>query len=155
MFDKIVEEFSNNYCINEDQIFVIWHSLWAWFTNSLACARGDIIRAIWSVGGSTTINNCAWPTAAIIMHNPADNLAWFEWGLTARNQLLTQNACDSSKTIPVWPTDWHCVKYTNCQNWAETIRCPHTENYTRGYYYPHSRPSFAGNMIWNFFEEQK
>ncbi len=155
LFDAIIEEFKSKYCINKDQIFVVWHSLWARFTNSLSCARGDVIRAIWSIWWSTTINDCSWPTAAIIMHNPADNLAWYQWGITARNQILNQNACDSSKTTAIGPTDWHCVKYTDCQSGAPVIRCPHTENYTRWYYYPHSRPSFAGQMIRDFFEKQK
>lgn len=154
LFDAIVKEFSNKYCINKDQIFVIWHSLGARFTNSLACSRGDVIRAIGSVWGSTTINDCSWPTAAIIMHNPADNLASFAGGITARNQLLAQNAC-GSVTVPMWPAEWHCVKYTDCQSGAPVIRCPHTENYTRGSYYPHSRPSFAGSMMWDFFEAQE
>lgn len=65
----------------------------AWFTNSLACARGDVIRAIGSVGGGTTINTCSGPTAALIMHNPEDNLASFKSGIGARDQLLKQNSC--------------------------------------------------------------
>ncbi len=154
LFDAIVKDISDKYCINQDRIFVIGHSLWARFTNSLACARGDVIRAIGSVWWSTTKNNCSGPTAAIIMHNPDDNLASFAWGLTARNQLLAQNGC-SSATVPVWPADGHCVRYTDCQEGAPVIRCPHTENYTRWYYYPHSRPSFAASMIWDFFQEQK
>jgi polyhydroxybutyrate depolymerase len=78
LFDTIVKEFTTKYCINRDEIFVVGHSLGAWFTNSLACARGDVIRAIGSVGGGTTINTCAGPTAAVIMHNPLDNLASFK-----------------------------------------------------------------------------
>jgi len=60
-----------------DKIYVVGHSLGARFTNTLACARGDIIRAIGSVGGSITPNNCSGPVATIIMHNPKDNLASF------------------------------------------------------------------------------
>lgn len=59
LFDKIVEDMSEKYCIDMDRIFVVGHSLGAWFTNSLSCARGDVIRAIGSVGGGTTINDCA------------------------------------------------------------------------------------------------
>jgi len=49
LFDQLLKEFENNYCIDKDQIFVAGHSLGAWFTNSLACARGDVIRGIGSV----------------------------------------------------------------------------------------------------------
>ena len=76
-----------------DEIYVVGHSLGAWFTNSLACARGNVIRAIGSVGGGTTINDCSGPTAAIIMHNPKDRLSSFGEGLRARDQLLKQNHC--------------------------------------------------------------
>jgi len=76
-FDAIVKFFGEEYCIDMDRIFVVGHSLGAWFTNSLACARGDVIRAIGSVGGGTTINDCSGPVAAIVMHHPEDALTDF------------------------------------------------------------------------------
>ena len=80
------------------------HSLGAWFTNSLSCARGDVIRAIGSVGGGTTINDCSGPVAAMIMHHPDDNLASFPSGIIARDQMLAQNSC-GPETIPTGPSD--------------------------------------------------
>lgn len=77
LFDQLLEEFSSSYCIDIDQVFVVGHSLGAWFTNSLSCARGDVIRAIGSVGGGTTTNACNGPVAAMIMHHPNDNLSSF------------------------------------------------------------------------------
>ena len=44
-FDAIVERLSKEYCIDMERIFVVGHSLGAWFSNSLACVRGDVIRA--------------------------------------------------------------------------------------------------------------
>jgi polyhydroxybutyrate depolymerase len=49
LFDQLVQEFSDSYCIDLDHIYVVGHSLGARFTNSLACARGDVIRGIGSV----------------------------------------------------------------------------------------------------------
>ncbi len=155
LFDQLLEEFSNNYCINKDQVFVVWHSLGAWFTNSLACARGDVIRAIGSVGWGTTINNCNGPVAAMIMHHPDDNLASFSSAITARNQLLKQNSC-GPETIEIWPEGGNCVQYINCQTDAPVIRCPHSQSTdNRGNYYPHVRPDFAWQAIRNFFTAQK
>ena len=155
LFDQLVQEFSNNYCINKDQIFVVWHSLGAWFTNTLACARGDVIRAIWSVWWSITKNTCTWPTASLIMHNPLDNLASFAGWVAARDVFLRQNSC-WPETIPVWPDWWNCVQYTNCQTDAPVIRCPHTDSIDeRWVYYPHTRPDFAGKYIRDFFDAQK
>ena len=69
------------------------HSLGAWFANTLACARGDVIRAVGSVGGSVTANECSGPTAAMIMHNPNDRLSAFSAGEYARDISLAQNGC--------------------------------------------------------------
>lgn len=153
LFDQLVEEFTNNYCVNMDEIYVVWHSLGAWFTNSLACSRGDTIRAIGSVWWSTTINTCTGPVSAIIMHNPKDNLATFAGWERARDQLLSQNWCNPDITIPVWPELWNCQKYTQCLDDTTVVRCPHTQDYGRGSYYPHNRPDFAAQEIRNFFQE--
>ena len=151
-FDEIVDEISSNYCIDMDQIYVVGHSLWAWFANSLTCARGDVIRAVWTVAWGTTNNECTWTAAALIMHNPNDRLSAYAGWEMARDQLLSQNQCWSD-TRPVWPAEWNCVEYTNCQAWSPVVRCPHTQDIWRsGTYYPHTWPDFAGQMIWDFFE---
>lgn len=156
LFDQVLEEFSNTYCINTDQVFVVGHSLGARFTNSLACARWDVIRAIGSVGWWTTINTCSWPVAAMIMHNPEDNLADFRSWVTALQQLLAQNSCGQT-TVPVGPEGGNCLEYTDCQAWAPVIWCPHSDSVEgRDWaYYPHTRPDFAWHEIWEFFDAQK
>ena len=154
LFDQLLQEFSNNYCVNKDEVFVVGHSLGAWFTNSLSCARGNVIRAIGSVAGGTTINDCSGPTAAIIMHNPEDNLTPFREGETARDQLLKQNAC-GPETIPLNIADGNCVAYTQCQKDAPVIRCPYSDSYEHSTYYPHTWPNFAGQAIRDFFAAQK
>jgi len=147
----LVKEFENNYCIDQDQIFVVGHSLWAWFTNSLSCARGDVIRAMGSVGGGTTINTCNWPVAAIIMQNPDDNLSPYGAWVVARDQLLRQNSC-WQQTQPYGEVG-NCVIYTDCQKNAPVIRCPYTDSIdSRGKYYPHMWPDYAGNSLIDFFE---
>jgi len=152
LFDQLLDEFSKNYCIDLDQVYVVGHSLGAWFTNSLSCARGDKIRAIGSVGGGTTINDCTGPVAAMIMHNPKDNLAPFSTGEVARDQLLKQDQC-GSKTTPVEPRDLNCVEYQGCNPDAPVIWCPHMDSTEwGGAYYPHTWPDDAGAEIWKFFK---
>ncbi len=152
LFDEIVETISDQYCINKDEIYVVWHSLGGWFTNTLACARGNIIRGIGSVWWSITNGvTCTGPTSAIIMHHPEDNLASFAWGEQARNKLLAQNQCDTTKIESFWPEWWNCIKYTSCINGSEIARCPHSDSMENGRYYPHTRPDFAGQTIRDFF----
>lgn len=153
LFDQIVEDMSSSYCVDMDQIYVVWHSLGAWFTNSLACARGDVIRGIGSVWWGTTKNSCTWPVAALIMQHPQDNLSSYAAGVTARNQLLKQNGC-WPQTKPTWPARGGCVEYTNCLADAPTIWCEHSDDIDhRNVYYPHKRPDWAGQYIWDFFKE--
>lgn len=154
LFDQLVQEFWDNYCIDMDEIYVVGHSLGAWFTNTLACARGDVIRAIGSVGWSITKNNCSGPVAAIIMHNPKDNLASFGGWEYARDVLLEQNGCYPEQYRSVGPADGNCIEYTNCIDGATVVWCPHTQDYGWGSYYPHNRPEFAADEIWSFFQEQ-
>lgn len=155
LFDKIVEEFSESYCIDKDEIYVVWHSLGGWFTNNLACARGNVIRGIGSVGGSMTIGsaNCSGPVNAMIMHNPEDNLASFAGGEAARDTLLKQNQCDVNtfKPLPNDPEEGNCIEYTSCLNWSSVVRCPYTDSIENGRYYPHTWPDFGGREIRNFF----
>lgn len=152
LFDQLLEEFSNNYCIDTDHVYVVGHSLGAWFTNSLSCARGNVIRAIGSVGGGTTINNCTGPVAALVMHNPKDNLTAFSQGEMARNQLVSQNQC-SLNTVASAPNGYNCVAYQNCNTIAPTVWCPHNDDTEYGgAYYPHTWPDGAGAAIWQFFE---
>ncbi len=152
LFDKIYEEFTDNYCIDLDRVYVVGHSLGAWFTNTLSCARGNVIRAIGSVGGGTTINNCTGPVAAMVMHNPEDRLAPFSSGETARNQLIKQNQC-SSKTVSTSPGSLNCVAYQDCNEIAPLVWCPHNDSTSyNGTYYPHTWPNNAGSEIWKFFE---
>ena len=154
LFDALVEKFSSEYCIDEDNIYVVGHSLGAWFTNSLSCARGDVIRATGSVGGSTTNNVCTGPVSSLIMHNPSDRLASFSGGEWARDQSVAQNGCDPDTFVSVGPAEGNCVAYTQCLNETEVVRCPHTQDYAwwDGSYYPHTWPDFAGEQIWDFFE---
>lgn len=152
LFDQLLEEFSNNYCIDLDEVYVVGHSLGAWFTNSLACFRGNVIRGIGSLGGGTTVGNCTGPVASMIWHNPKDRLVAFSQGEAARDQYIRQNQC-SYESVSVDPVKGNCVQYNNCYTDAPLIWCPHNVDYDyRGTYYPHTWPNFTGQEIWRFFE---
>lgn len=154
-FDQLLQEFSNNYCIDLDEVYIVGHSLGAWFTNSLACFRGDVIRAVGTLGGGTSIGECTGPVAAMIWHNPKDNLASFSSGVQARDQYLRQNRC-SNVSVATSPAEGNCVQYQGCHDDAPVIWCPHTiDTDYRGGYYPHTWPNPTGPAIWSFFESLK
>lgn len=152
VFDQLLKEFSENYCIDLDRVYIVGHSLGSWFTNSLACARGDVIRASGSLGGGTTTLECSGPVAAITMHNPKDDLSPFSDGIKARDLHLKQNACGTATVNYSSPEKAHCVEYTDCTSGAPVVWCPHTEDRSWGDYYPHGWPRWTGAEIWSFFQ---
>lgn len=152
-FDVMLQEFENNYCVNEDEVFVMGHSLGAWFSNSLACARGDKIRAVASLGGARSNSACTGPVAVMQWHNPNDNLAPYSTGVAARDNYLEQNQCGPG-TVAVEPTWGSCVKYTSCPGTAPVLFCPHTVNTDwQGDYYPHTWPNNTAKEMWSFFTD--
>lgn len=151
-FDVMLEEISSRYCVNMDEIYAVGHSLGGWFTNSLACARGDVLRAVASLGGSRTNSACSGPVAVMQWHNPNDRLASFSSAEVARDWFVQQNQC-SYKTVPINPLWGNCVAYQECNQSSPVIWCPHTEDYdSRGIYYPHNWPKGVGKEMWNFFK---
>ncbi len=151
-FDVMVDEITSNYCVNMDQIYAVGHSLGAWFTNSLACARGDVLRGVATLGGSRTNSDCTGPVAVMQWHNPDDTLADYSGAVSTRDWYLEQNKCSTIfETVePLWG---NCVKYQSCTDFAPVIFCPHnidTDYY--GNYYPHTWPKDTGAEMMKFFK---
>ena len=153
-FDAIVKKLAGIYCIDLDRIFVVGHSLGAWFANSVACVRGDVVRASATVGGSSVITDCAGPAAALIAHNPNDRLSPFSGSEINRQQRVEENSCTWS--IEASYGELNCSKHLSCQGGNDVVWCPHThdEDY-RGEYYPHNWPPNTERVIHDFFEKMK
>ena len=78
LFDAILDEISEHYCIDPSEVYVVGHSLGGRFTSMLGCARAGNIHGVGIVAGSPMpFPECSAPTSAIIFHNPNDNLASF------------------------------------------------------------------------------
>ncbi len=154
LFDRLVIEFGNKYCIDLDRVYVVGYSLGAWFTNSLSCVRGDIIRAIGTIGGGTTKNTCRGTVNALTMHNPKDNLSLYGEALMNIDQKISQNKCSTEK-MPVEPAKFNCESYLSCSPDGEFIFCPHNIDnaWWDNSYYPHVWPKDAGKYVWEFLKK--
>jgi len=151
LFDAIVEELTQSFCIDMDRIFVSGHSLGAWFANSVACARGGIVRGSATVGGSTTMTNCTGPTAAMIINNPKDALSSHKAAEMMRDIRIKANTCSSLHQNSE-PSSLSCTRYAACAE-NPVVFCPHTIDTERdGSYYPHVWPQGTGQAIVKFFE---
>lgn len=151
-FDAIVEKLASDYCIDMDRISVVGHSLGAWMANTIACVRGGAVMASATVGGDTVVTKCAGPAAAMIMHNPKDNLAPFSGAELVRKIRTEANSCgwDTDNT---GPSELSCVTHQGCASGNIVLWCPHTiDTDERGEFYPHTWPKGTATHIKAFLE---
>lgn len=154
-FDALVDYMTASYCIDDGQVFAVGHSMGGSFVNSLACARGDVLRAVAVVGGGYGgVPGCRGQVAALVMHNPDDRLVPVAAGEAAREARLAQNGLTGQ--VP-WPTaspaGYRCERYGVGDAAEPVIWCPHPFDRTRsGRYYPHNWPAGTGAAIVDFFD---
>lgn len=152
--DTLIEQLAERYCIDMERIFVAGHSLGGWFSNSLACVRGDVIRGSATVGGDSILTDCAGPSAAMIIHNPDDRLAPFGGSVRNREQRVRENGCNW-ETSAVPPEALQCVSHGACPG-NPVHFCPHENDRSHdGEYYPHNWPRNTGSAMHDFFEGLK
>lgn len=151
LFDALVREVGESACIDLDRIYVVGHSLGAWFANSVACARGGVVRASATVGGSTIMRDCTGPTAAMIINNPKDPYSSQKTAESMRDIRIAANTC-STVSEKTEPSSLSCVQYAECpQN--PVVFCPHTiDRDYKGNYYPHVWPDTTAQTMVRFFE---
>jgi polyhydroxybutyrate depolymerase len=151
LFDAVVARISSLYCVDRSQIFAVGHSLGAWFVNNLACARGDVLRAIGTIAGAMSRAECRGEVAAMLFHNPRDRRVSYGWGLAARDLLHAANG-DGSRTKELSLGGFACQRYGGAGAPNPVLWCPYTKNRTRsGLYYPHHWPDGAARAMMDFF----
>lgn len=153
LFDKLLKNIADNYCVALDRVYVAAHSLGASFTNNLGCARGTQIRAVATLGGGiSSAKNCNGEVAAMILHNPKDRLVPFASGVRARDHFLQQNNLTDKTAVPVYGSELNCERYGEAEVLNPVVWCPHTVDHnSRGKFYPHTWPDQTGYAIMRFF----
>jgi len=48
--DAVLEQVSENYCVNRNQVYAIGHSLGGWMAQRIACLRGEFFSGLAVVG---------------------------------------------------------------------------------------------------------
>lgn len=152
-FDAMVKQIGERYCVDLDRIFVAGHSLGAWMANTVACARGGVVRGSATVGGNSVLTDCPGPSAAMILNNPKDTLSPHKSAELVRDQRMKENAC-SDRNAPVEPSAFKCVAYEGCNMGSPVLWCPHEIDHERnGTYYPHTWPEGTGEAMIKFFDD--
>ncbi len=140
-FDALLAQVESDYCVDEDRVFATGHSSGGFFSNSLGCQRGDVLRAIAPVSGGGPFGRptCRGEVAVFLAHGTADPTVPFATGQASRDYWATRNGCDTGSTTGAPPSP--CVAYA-CTGQPEWW-CEHGGE--------HEWPAFAPAAIWAFF----
>jgi poly(3-hydroxybutyrate) depolymerase len=132
-FDAMVAELSANLCVDRSRIFASGFSSGGFFSNTLGCRRGDVVRAIVPVaGGDRDFNDlCVGHAAVMVISSPLDTsdptggpagISHHERGLRARDYFRERNGCmEATETV----LSGGCVQYQGCLAGSEVVYCEH------------------------------
>lgn len=149
LFDALLAKLGNDYCVDLNRVFLVGHSLGAWFANSLGCARGNRVRAVATLAGGIVAAPCRGKVAALIAHNPNDRLVPFSQGEAVREHLLAGNGL-AGRRPSRGAGPLNCRRYQDQR--YPLLWCPHRQDHTwRGSYYPHNWPRQTGALMMTFF----
>jgi poly(3-hydroxybutyrate) depolymerase len=134
-------------CVDESRIFSLGFSYGGMMSFAVACALGDVFRAIAPFAGAL-YSGCEDGTAPVAMwgahgySSGADGVVPIDHGRAGRDVVLERNGC-SDETVMVEPDE--CVSYQGCMEGYPVTWC----EWDGG----HRTPSFATNAVWNFFSQ--
>ena len=149
--DTLLARLKATLCVDQTQIFAAGHSMGGSFVNDLSCARAGVFRATAVVaGGVGSIRPCRGEMAAILLHNPKDNMVSYSQGIIERDKRIAQNrlapnAVDASATF-------------RCKRWGAraisdpVVFCDLPSTFNRSRPYAHGWPEGTGPTIVSFFD---
>lgn len=141
-FDALVANVKATMCVNDARLFVTGHSYGGYFSNTLGCARGNVIRAIAPVAGGGPYVACDSGKVAVWIEASTDDaVVAYSNGVSSRDFWLSANHC-AATTRAVGPSS--CVEYDGCDAGHPVRWCSETSQ-------GHNWPSYAGSAIWSFF----
>lgn len=146
-FDVLHEELTANLCIDPERVFAAGHSFGGFFSNTLGCVRGNVLRGIGPVAGGGPGGACTGQVAAWITHGEGDEVVDPFLGEMSHRHWRDANSCDAETEL-VDPSP--CETHLGCDDGYPVTWCLHMEQ-TQGIG-AHGWPTFAGAAIWAFFE---
>lgn len=144
-FDAMLATVEASLCIDRQRVFSVGYSSGAWLTNTLACVRGEVLRAGGTVSGGNVNGSrtCAGEVARIFIHDVGDETNVIAGSETERDRLLTANRCDA-EGVPVPAEPAPCIEYPGCDADHPIVWCATTGQ-------DHGRQDdFAPDAIWQF-----
>jgi len=149
--DVMLKEITEALCVDRSAIHIVWHSLWAYFSNRLACERWDVISTMTAVAGPAYNVTCRGPVASLILHNRADPLVAFrDWKNATKTRKTKNNCTGEPKTVSLaWLS---CQVWDDCSRWNPVYFCTEYPTYGNA---PHSWPTAWANGIYEFIDKYR
>jgi hypothetical protein len=103
-FDQVLAEVESKYCIDQARVFVAGSSSGAWFSNFLACARGNVIRGAAADSGGIPVDRPACTGGAGVVEFPGDSAMKQDsmgreiGAALARDLFIKTNGCSTTST---------------------------------------------------------
>jgi poly(3-hydroxybutyrate) depolymerase len=145
-FDALLEHLESSLCVDETRVFITGHSSGGFFSNTLACQRGNVIRGAAPVSGGGPFvfggTSCQGQVAAWIAHGENDDTVDISSGEGSRDFWADANSCDIEEVETVTPAE--CVEYGGCDAGYPVRWCVYQDG--------HNWPDFAPEGMWSFFK---
>ena len=155
LVDAIIDAFGRAHCLDLDRVFVVGHSLGAYFANDVACSLGDRVRAVASVAGGLQGGECVGATAALLIHHPDDALVPLSAGERARDAFRAANGAANAPATPAAHpalAALRCVRYGDADAAHPVMWCAHDDATSPGGRFdPHTWPAATPAAIAGFF----
>jgi poly(3-hydroxybutyrate) depolymerase len=144
--DALIDWSKKNLCMDPTRIFSTGQSSGGYFSQTLACQKGDVIRAVASnSGGERYFENCKGNPGVMLSYGKGDEASHTTAAAKATKFWIERKGCKPDAPMPVDPSP--CVSYTGCKDDIPFVLCAHPGG--------HPLPAYAPKGFWNFFDSFK
>jgi polyhydroxybutyrate depolymerase len=141
VFDTLLRQLTAGYCIDQARMFAVGHGAGAAFASTLGCVRGDKLRGVAPLSGSTPPpGGCIGEVAVWMMQDTTDAVNVGPARGT-RDFWAAANHCDVRMFTPVMPAP--CMIYGGCDAGFPVGYCEYEGEA--------ALTSSAAQSVWGFF----
>jgi polyhydroxybutyrate depolymerase len=134
LFDAMLEELRATGCIDESRVYTTGFSNGGFFSNVLACHRGDRIAAAAPVGGGGPfVQGCGPPVPVLVTHGRTDEVVPFGSGEQTWAFWRRHDGCTDAAALP----SEGCVDAEGCAAGSQVSACV----FDGGHVWPPEQPT--------------
>lgn len=145
-FDTMLEHFKSSYCIDTSRVFTAGHSMGGFWTGTLGCQRGDVLRGNAVLAAGHANGACTGDGKMSVMFSVGDMDTGIVRDPEGENEYYAgTNDCDVSMTTPTTTSgEGNCVDYGGCAAGTSVRTCLFSGQ--------HEIPPWTAAAVWDFFK---